>query len=446
VRLDEAHTALKDRKVAVVGCGSLGGKVAVMLARAGVGHFLLVDDDIMLPDNVVRHELDWREMGRHKVDGVARRIGLINPAASCDIRQYRLGGQQSSGSVEMLIERLATCDLIIDASADPKVFTYLGAAATIGKKALLWAEVFGGGFGGLVARHRPDREPAPAMMRAKIEQWCLEQGKPIERAAGGYEGQMEGVPMIADDADVSVIAAHAARLAIDTVIRRDPSIFPNSVYLIGLSQGWVFDQPFDTRPIDVGLAEPAQSDEPADKQLVEEETARVLQLTRQILKQLQSELGRAQRCEIGGLLLGEHLEGETFRLVEVTVQRSGGSAVHFVRDPALNQKQLDDFFKRTGVDYTHFNYLGEWHSHPSFEPLPSPTDIRTMQSIVEYPAVGVNFLILMIVRLTRWRQIKVSVMMFQANANPRQVQISVEKDSDEVGWFSGKLLRIFSRR
>jgi sulfur-carrier protein adenylyltransferase/sulfurtransferase len=181
VRLDEAHTALKDRKVAVVGCGSLGSKVAVMLARAGVGHFLLVDDDIMLPDNVVRHELDWREMGRHKVDGVARRIGLINPAASCDIRQYRLGGQQSSGSVEMLIERLATCDLIIDASADPKVFTYLSAGATIGKKALLWAEVFGGGFGGLVARHRPDREPAPAMMRAKIEQWCLEQGKPIER-------------------------------------------------------------------------------------------------------------------------------------------------------------------------------------------------------------------------------------------------------------------------
>lgn len=170
-------------------------------------------------------------------------------------------------------------------------------------------------------------------------------------------------------------------------------------------------------------------------------------LTQPTLQLLQNELKQARRCEIGGLLLGEHLEGETFRLVEVTIQRTGGSAVHFVRDPALNQKQLDDFFSRTGADYTRFNYLGEWHSHPSFEPLPSSTDINTMQSIVEDPAVGVNFLVLLIVRLTRWKQIKVSAMMFRANIQPEFVQVSTESDQiDRKGWITGKLLQIFSRR
>jgi [CysO sulfur-carrier protein]-S-L-cysteine hydrolase len=133
--------------------------------------------------------------------------------------------------------------------------------------------------------------------------------------------------------------------------------------------------------------------------------------------------------------------------VEVTVQRSGGSPVHFVRDPALNQEQLDDFFERTGADYTRFNYLGEWHSHPCFEPLPSGTDIRAMQSIVEDPAVGVNFLVLMIVRLTRWKQIKVSATVFQANEKPRPVRVSVERTvSDTAGWIAGKLLRIFAKK
>jgi integrative and conjugative element protein (TIGR02256 family) len=170
-------------------------------------------------------------------------------------------------------------------------------------------------------------------------------------------------------------------------------------------------------------------------------------LTQPSLQLLHNELRQARRCEIGGLLLGEHLEGETFRLVEVTIQRTGGAAVHFVRDPALNQKQLDNFFSRTGADYTRFNYLGEWHSHPSFEPLPSSTDINTMQSIVEDPAVGVNFLILLIVRLTRFKHIKLSALMFQANAVPQPVEITVEREPENArGWIAGTLLRIFSRR
>ena len=63
-RVDEAHSHLANRKVGIVGCGSLGSKLATILARAGVGRFLLVDDDIVFPDNFVRHDLDWRPVVR----------------------------------------------------------------------------------------------------------------------------------------------------------------------------------------------------------------------------------------------------------------------------------------------------------------------------------------------------------------------------------------------
>ncbi len=57
-RLDASHEILKGKHVALIGCGSLGSKLGVMLARSGVGRFLLVDDDILLPDNFVRNDLD----------------------------------------------------------------------------------------------------------------------------------------------------------------------------------------------------------------------------------------------------------------------------------------------------------------------------------------------------------------------------------------------------
>jgi hypothetical protein len=276
-RLDDDHRALQQRKVAVIGCGSLGSKIAVMLARAGVGKFFLVDDDLLLPDNFVRHDLDWRDVGTHKADSVASRIQLVNPVAECKVRKHRLGGQESSGSIESLIESLVGCDLLIDATAEPAVFNYVCAAVAVGKKALLWAEVFGGGFGGLIARHRPDTEPSPASMRSIIENWCAERGQPMPRPANRYGGGPKE-PSIADDADVTVIAAHAARMAIDLLIPRAPSSFPNSVYLIGLSQKWLFGQPFDTYPVDVGPPEAPNPAEDLNPELAAEEVARILRL------------------------------------------------------------------------------------------------------------------------------------------------------------------------
>lgn len=250
------HDGLADRKVGIVGCGSLGSKVAVSLARSGVGKFLLVDDDIMLPENMVRHELDWRDVGSHKAESVSRRIDLVNPYADVSVRQHRLGGQESSGGVESLVEALAECDLLIDASATPEVFNYLSASAFIGGKPMIWAEVYAGGIGGLVARHRPGIEPQPAMMRRAIENWCADQGLPIERDTAGYETGSSAAPIVADDADVSVIAAHATRFAIDQLIPRNPSIFPYAAYFIGLAPGWLFSQPFETRPVEIDLPAP----------------------------------------------------------------------------------------------------------------------------------------------------------------------------------------------
>ena len=253
-RLSDEHRLLADKRVAVLGCGSMGSKIATMLARAGVKKFDLVDDDILGADNLVRHDLDWREVGQHKVMALANRIRRVRPGADVRVRTQQLAGQESSRSAETILSRLAECDLILDATANPAAGNILSGFAQAAHIPLVWAEVFGGGVGGLMVRHRPGIEPPVPLMRRAIENWFADRGVAPEPQVENYQRTGDEAPMVADDADVTTIAANTARMAIDVLLGRDPSYFPWSVYVMGLSPCDLFAQPFETHPI--ALPEP----------------------------------------------------------------------------------------------------------------------------------------------------------------------------------------------
>lgn len=69
------------KKALFIGCGSVGSLVAVELAKAGVGQFMLVDNDIFGYHNICRHQCGIYDVGRYKTDAVADRILAINPYA-----------------------------------------------------------------------------------------------------------------------------------------------------------------------------------------------------------------------------------------------------------------------------------------------------------------------------------------------------------------------------
>jgi proteasome lid subunit RPN8/RPN11 len=102
--------------------------------------------------------------------------------------------------------------------------------------------------------------------------------------------------------------------------------------------------------------------------------------------------------ETGGMLLAEHAEDEVFRVLDVTTAAPGRFA-SFVRVLRDGLGRLDRFFRRTGRDYTRFNYLGEWHSHPSFALRPSAPDDASMFEIVNDPGTGALFAVLVIVQV-----------------------------------------------
>ncbi len=250
-RLPAAYAALTEKKIGLIGAGSLGSKIATSLARSGVGAFVLVDDDILKPGNLIRHDLDVGSLGAHKVDGLEARLHAVAPAARVSVRRVVLGGQESSGTTASVLDELASCDLLIDASADPQAFNFVASVARRTTTPMIWAEVYVGGIGGFVGRVRPGIEPPPHAARRQYLTWCRERGVPWQGEGDRYElNRQDGPPLVADDADVTVIAAHTARVAIDVLLRPEISVFPHSAYVIGLATGWIFSAPFETYPFD----------------------------------------------------------------------------------------------------------------------------------------------------------------------------------------------------
>jgi len=83
---------------------------------------------------------------------------------------------------------------------------------------------------------------------------------------------------------------------------------------------------------------------------------------------------------------------------------------------------LDQFFKKTGADYSRYNYLGEWHSHPRFPVKPSLQDCRSMMDMVGNEA-SIPFSALLIVRLDFLFFLKLGATMFSKHRPPEMIKV-----------------------
>ena len=84
----DAMKRLSDARVIIFGVGGVGGYVVEALARSGIGHLDLVDDDRVCMSNLNRQIIATEKtLGMHKVDAAAQRIADINP--DCEVRCFK---------------------------------------------------------------------------------------------------------------------------------------------------------------------------------------------------------------------------------------------------------------------------------------------------------------------------------------------------------------------
>ena len=86
----EIKRKLNDAHVAVAGLGGLGSNIAMMLARSGVGHLLLVDFDVVDVTNLNRQAYLIPHLGKAKTEALTDILKQINPYLTYEQRTIKV--------------------------------------------------------------------------------------------------------------------------------------------------------------------------------------------------------------------------------------------------------------------------------------------------------------------------------------------------------------------
>ncbi len=105
----EGVEKLNNAKVAIFGLGGVGSFVLEGLVRAGIGNFVLIDDDKICLTNLNRQILATRKtVGQPKVEVAKQRILDINPNANVEIHQ-EFFMPETEGILDNSIDYIVDC-------------------------------------------------------------------------------------------------------------------------------------------------------------------------------------------------------------------------------------------------------------------------------------------------------------------------------------------------
>lgn len=215
-----SYALVKNRKVAVIGCGAIGAAVARLLAQAGVGEQIFVDADSLTTANVSRHPLGMLHVGFNKAwalqEHLRREFSHLTFEHAFRRRFELLSPRE--------LDQLASADLIISAGIDfdgeaalnhwrrsltrppAHLSTWAEAYAAAGHAVLLY------GKASILADFDGEERP-----NFRLTDWPDEAGALLVEAGCGNTFQPHGV------IDLHPIVGMAAGLALDTLLDKVPT-------------------------------------------------------------------------------------------------------------------------------------------------------------------------------------------------------------------------------
>jgi molybdopterin/thiamine biosynthesis adenylyltransferase len=105
-----ASTEYIDKKVAIIGCGSVGSRIAEFLVTSGVRNLTLIDDDLYTVDNIFRHILDSKYIRYNKAAALSSQLKSRFPYISINSIDEK---------IVKLSPLLIDMDVVVDATGEP---------------------------------------------------------------------------------------------------------------------------------------------------------------------------------------------------------------------------------------------------------------------------------------------------------------------------------------
>lgn len=233
---------LSQKRILIVGLGSLGSAFAWQMARAGIGSLHLMDFDHVHIGNAPRWMLGLTATGHSKAQILSYYLQQEYPFAQIKFWNHRLGSIKYSPShpsdSEVLPQALEGVDLIVDATAEWCVSHFLSDLAKERGIPYVWATGTSGGWGGVVGRVVPDSTPGCW----KCYQRFLSDGTivspnqedtPDIQTVGCFHPTFTGAGF-----DMDHITLAAVRLVVSTLCAGQEAAYPNFDWDVGVVNLW----------------------------------------------------------------------------------------------------------------------------------------------------------------------------------------------------------------
>lgn len=363
-------------KPLLLGCGAIGSKVSLHLAKSGFRDQLLVDNATLAPHHAVRHALPGGHLGENKADAVASVITEL----FAGVRDAPEVKAVNGDALDVLqdVASMSERTILIDGTASPTVLDALVDADIPSAVRVVRIEIADQGRLGLLSAEGAGRNPRLDDVRA----FLFEQARADERLAAWLRRHREEVeavrgPVLEDigigiscDTETMRIAddlasLHAARFSRD--LRRLAADRPSAGRLAITFHSMEDEEPevgSRTWPVPPVMMIP-----------VEGLPEWVVRVSSPVLERMTLAMRRASPRETGGILLG-HTSGKRHVLYVTAAleQPGGGSRRQFTRDARFIEPAILAADRTANL----IAYVGDWHTHPSSTTRPSPTDLNAL--------------------------------------------------------------------
>lgn len=181
---------LEGKKVAIIGLGSGGSHIAIELAKAGVGRFVLIDYDRIELSNIIRHTCGIRDLGRFKTKAIRDQILEKNLFAEVEIHNININDIEKAVSNEI---GLKDCDLIVAATDNSRSRLNINDIAYEFNIPALFGQCRQRASGGAVVVVRPGQGPCFS---------CICGGSSGNEEVSSFRQAREAAPTYVSDSEV----------------------------------------------------------------------------------------------------------------------------------------------------------------------------------------------------------------------------------------------------
>ncbi|WAK04337.1 Mov34/MPN/PAD-1 family protein [Methylobacter sp. YRD-M1] len=353
------NEADRRKEIAMIGCGSLGSKIAMHLARSGHGPFRLYDKDCFSPHNTARHAVANFAAAEFMLPKVWLTEDLLKQVGA-NVTQLKNPHEDIISLLQTKPDLLAKCNgLIIDATASISVQDALCIVSPKHLGApLLQVALYGRGKIGFFGLEGKDRNPRVDDLVAQLYQLGLD-SSPIGASlylATNFDRINTGqgcasFSMKMSDAKISLFSAGISERAsqlLDNGIPKGGELLVGLLTEDGLGVNWLRQATTKIEILYIG-----------DKSKWE------LRIPVALKDQMRMETEQHRPLETGGVLIGHINWGR--RTIYVTGLLPPPTDSEFRTDEFVLgiqglKKQISVIEKTTRHTLT---YLGTWHSHPN---------------------------------------------------------------------------------